>query len=42
MAAMPNAPCSDEPLDLIERVRAAAVARTPLRIRGGDTKAFLG
>lgn len=42
MAAMPNAPRSDEPLDLIERVRAAAVARTPLRIHGGDTKAFHG
>lgn len=32
----------ETPVGLIEQVRAAATARTPLRIRGGDTKAFLG
>lgn len=32
----------ETPVGLIEQVRAAAAARTPLRIRGGDTKAFLG
>jgi glycolate oxidase FAD binding subunit len=32
----------ETPIGLIEQVRAAAAARTPLRIRGGDTKAFLG
>lgn len=43
MAAMQDSPThEDTPHALIEQVRAAAVARTPLRIRGGDTKAFLG
>ncbi|MDZ4355098.1 MAG: FAD-binding protein, partial [Variovorax sp.] len=32
----------EHPGELIDRVRAAAAARTPLRIAGGDTKAFLG
>jgi len=32
----------DRPQHLIDQVRAALAARTPLRIRGGDTKAFLG
>ncbi|MBA4261877.1 MAG: glycolate oxidase subunit GlcE [Comamonadaceae bacterium] len=32
----------DSPRQLIEQVRAAAAARTPLRITGGDTKAFYG
>jgi glycolate oxidase FAD binding subunit len=43
MAAMSNTPTNeDRPLHLIEQVQAARAARTPLRIRGGDTKAFLG
>lgn len=43
MAAMQDSPThEDTPHALIEQVRAAAAARTPLRIRGGDTKAFLG
>ncbi len=43
MAAMQNSPTNeDRPQHLIEQVRAASAARTPLRIRGGDTKAFLG
>lgn len=43
MAAMSNTPMhEDRPLHLIEQVQAARAARTPLRIRGGDTKAFLG
>jgi glycolate oxidase FAD binding subunit len=41
MAAMSSTP-SPFPLDLIEQVRSAAAARTPLRIVGGDTKAFYG
>jgi glycolate oxidase FAD binding subunit len=41
MAAMSSTP-SPFPLDLIERVRAAAADRTPLRITGGNTKAFYG
>jgi len=41
MAAMPSTHV-DSPSQLIERVRAAAAARTPLRITGGDTKAFYG
>jgi glycolate oxidase FAD binding subunit len=32
----------DRPQHLIEQVQAASAARTPLRIRGGDTKAFYG
>lgn len=32
----------EHPGELIDRVRAAAAARTPLRIAGGDTKAFYG
>jgi glycolate oxidase FAD binding subunit len=41
MAAMPSSlPAS--PDHLIDQVRAAAAARTPLRITGGDTKAFYG
>ena len=31
-----------EAKDLAERIRAAAAARTPLRIRGGGTKDFYG
>lgn len=43
MAAMPNTPTTeDRPQHLIEQVQAARAARTPLRIHGGDTKAFLG
>ena len=43
MAAMQNSPPNqDRPQHLIEQVQAARAARTPLRIRGGDTKAFLG
>lgn len=43
MAAMLNSPTNeDRPQHLIEQVQAASAARTPLRIRGGDTKAFLG
>jgi len=34
-------PASDHPTTLIERVRAALAARTPLRIAGGGSKAFL-
>ncbi len=33
---------ADRSAELIDEVRAALAARTPLRIRGGDTKAFLG
>lgn len=42
MAAMQNSPTNDTPHALIDQVREAAAARTPLRIRGGDTKAFHG
>jgi len=35
-------PTNDHPQALIEQVRAAAATRTPLRISGGDTKAFYG
>lgn len=42
MAAMQNSPTNDTPHELIDRVRAAVAARTPLRIHGGDTKAFHG
>ena len=43
MAAMQNSPLNqDRPQHLIEQVQAASAARTPLCIRGGDTKAFLG
>jgi glycolate oxidase FAD binding subunit len=38
---MPSLP-PEHPIELIERVRTAAAARTPLRITGGDTKAFYG
>jgi glycolate oxidase FAD binding subunit len=41
MAAMSSTP-SPFPLELIERVRAAAADRTPLRITGGNTKAVYG
>lgn len=41
MAAMSPNP-SDAPHPLIDQVRAAAAARRPLRISGGDTKAFYG
>ncbi len=41
MAAMSSSR-SESPAHLIERVRAAAADRTPLRITGGDTKAFYG
>nr|WP_143434320.1 glycolate oxidase subunit GlcE [Hydrogenophaga sp. H7] len=39
---MQNSLTNDTPHALIDQVRAAATARTPLRIRGGDTKAFHG
>ncbi|WP_127805856.1 glycolate oxidase subunit GlcE [Hydrogenophaga sp. NH-16] len=39
---MQNSPTNDTPHALIDQVRAAVAARTPLRIRGGDTKAFHG
>jgi glycolate oxidase FAD binding subunit len=43
MAAMQNSPTNeDRPQPLIEQVQSAIAARTPLRIHGGDTKAFLG
>ena len=42
MAAMQNSLTNDTPHALIDQVRAAVAARTPLRIRGGDTKAFHG
>lgn len=42
MAAMQNSPTNDTPHALIDQVRAAVAARTPLRIHGGDTKAFHG
>ena len=43
MAAMQNSPTNeDRPQHLIEQVRAASAARTPLRIHGGGTKTFLG
>ena len=42
MAAMQNSPTNDTPHALIDQVRAAVAARTSLRIRGGDTKAFHG
>ena len=41
MAAMSSTP-TDSPSLLIEQVRAAAASRTPLRITGGDSKAFYG
>ena len=41
MAAMSSTP-PESPGQLIDQVRAAAAARTPLRITGGDTKAFYG
>ena len=42
MAPMQDSLTNDTPTDLIAQVRAAAAARTPLRIVGGDTKAFYG
>lgn len=42
MAAMQNSLTNDTPHALIDQVRAAVAARTPLRIHGGDTKAFHG
>jgi glycolate oxidase FAD binding subunit len=42
MAAMQDSLNNDRPADLIDQVRAAAAARTPLRIAGGDTKTFYG
>lgn len=42
MAAMSDIPTNDQPTALIGRVQAAAAAKTPLRIVGGDTKAFYG
>ena len=42
MAAMQDSPTNDVPNGLIEQVRSAAASRTPLHIRGGDTKAFYG
>lgn len=41
MAAMSPTP-PDSPWQLIDQVRSAAATRTPLRITGGDTKAFYG
>lgn len=41
MAAMSSS-ALDNPSALIDQVKAAAAARTPLRIVGGDTKAFYG
>jgi glycolate oxidase FAD binding subunit len=41
MAAMSSSP-TESPRQLIEQVRAAASARQPLHIIGGDTKAFYG
>ena len=41
MAAMSSSP-TDFPRQLIDQVRAATAARQPLRITGGDTKAFYG
>jgi glycolate oxidase FAD binding subunit len=41
MAALSSSP-TESPRQLIEQVRAAASARQPLRITGGDTKAFYG
>ncbi len=41
MTAM-SATHPESPTGLIEQVKAAAAARTPLRIVGGDTKAFYG
>lgn len=41
MTAMPSLP-PDSPTQLIDQVCAAAAASTPLRISGGDTKAFYG
>jgi glycolate oxidase FAD binding subunit len=41
MAAMSSTP-SDSPSQLIDQVRTAAAARIPLRVTGGDTKAFVG
>ncbi len=42
MAPMRDSPTNEEPQALIERVRAAAAAAQPLRITGGQTKAFYG
>lgn len=42
MAAMSDIPTNDRPDDLIGQVQAAVADRTPLRICGGDTKAFHG
>ena len=42
MAAMSLSPTHDTPTDLIDQVRSAAAAGTPLHIRGGATKAFYG
>ncbi|MGM9427356.1 glycolate oxidase subunit GlcE [Hydrogenophaga sp. MI9] len=39
---MQDSPTNDVPTGLIEQVRSAAASRTPLRIRGGDSKAFYG
>ena len=41
MAAMSPSP-TDSPRTLIDQVRAATAAKRPLRITGGDTKAFYG
>jgi len=41
MAAMSSSP-TESPRQLIDQVKAAAAARRPLRISGGDTKAFYG
>jgi glycolate oxidase FAD binding subunit len=40
-AAPAFVPASDHPAELIDRVRAAVAARTPLRLVGGGTKAFV-
>lgn len=41
MAAMSSSP-TESPRQLIEQVQSATAARSPLRIIGGDTKAFYG
>ena len=41
MAAMSSSP-TESPRQLIDQVRAASAAKRPLRITGGDTKAFYG
>ena len=42
MAAMQDSLTNETPANLIDQVRAAVAARTPLRIAGGNTKIFYG